>query len=307
MGIADLKKYFSLRKIKQTWNSRLTYLSVVLLILFVQLFTGFFQHLRGLVDFVNAFLPWMKTGVQGKGHEKVFTYWLQVLWQAEPVVLLGLALSISGMFSRYKPLRVMSVFSLSQLLIYSWIPYKTVWCILTLIWGFYFVIALTASQLQSQKTKAALCVLTVVLLGFNIKSTYDSVYRHPLDMTHPYVYVNSTDDLKTLQEYILLQARRNPELLEQLVQVGMAEQWPWPWVLHSFKNLSYHQCGKYINENALIYFCDLKDHLTVDLALHGPYWKIKKSLRQTREPSVIYLKKSAFPEVPFTDAELIEN
>lgn len=300
LGPSTLKQTFSWTQLRRTWSKKTTLLTVVLVILFVQLFTGFVQNMSGVVDFAKAIVPWLKTGVHGKGHEKEFLYWVKVMWQAEPLALLGVILSFAGLFSKQQSLRVLSVFSLSQLLIYSLIPYKTVWCILSLAWGFYLVLAFYLQMLfaNTKMKGVSLAVVTVVSL-FNLRSMYASSYAHPLDFDHPYIYVNSTYDLENLQKFILDEARKRPELFLQPVQIGMKEQWPWPWVLRSFENLDYNLCAKNLIEGASIYFCDVMDGLDVDRALHEPYWKLQIVLRQSREPSIVYLKQSVFPKIPF--------
>ncbi|MBV2168974.1 MAG: TIGR03663 family protein [Bdellovibrio sp.] len=302
LGLSEVRRLFSWKNLKEAWNPRLTVLLSLLGLFFVQLFTGFFKNGSGLLDFIKAFLPWLKTGVEGKGHEKPFGYWLQVLGEAEPLVLLGVGIAFIGVFSRHKSLRVMSVFSLSQLLIYSLIPYKTVWCILSLIWGFYFVLAIFFAEVLAEKGrwKYLFGGVAMVLMGFGVRSAYNSVYRHPLQMEHPYIYVNSTYEMKSLYDFLRVETRLHPELLGQTVQIGMKEQWPWPWVLRTFKDLRYDLCGKRVIENALIYLCDFSGTSEVELSLVEPYWKIPLSFRQSREMSYVYLKKAAFPQIPFT-------
>jgi hypothetical protein len=239
--------------------------------------------------------------MHGHGHEKPFDYWLQVLWDAEPLALLGGVFALGGAFSGHRALRLVSVFSLTQLLIYSVIPYKTVWCVLSLVWGFYLVLALVLVRLGEMPPFNRMLVLVTgsVLFSFEIQSGYRSVFMHPIDFDHPYVYVNSTEDLKILQNFLADSVKKNPQILKEPVQVGMQEQWPWPWTLSSYSNLQYDLCSKRIVENAAVYFCDLPESPVVDSLLHEPYWKISLPLRQARDSSVIYLKKALFPEIPF--------
>ncbi|MBO9668025.1 MAG: TIGR03663 family protein, partial [Bdellovibrio sp.] len=74
LGLPDFKKFFSWGDIKKAWTGRLTYLVVMLLVVFLLLFSGFGRNPAGLLDFVKAFLPWMKTGVGETGHNKEFLY-----------------------------------------------------------------------------------------------------------------------------------------------------------------------------------------------------------------------------------------
>lgn len=286
---------------KQTvklWNVQLTWLVLVLLLLFAQLYTSFFTNARGLVDFVNSFLPWAKTGVQGHGHEKELWFWFSVLFKAEPVALLGVIVSCFTVFSKSVQLRAVSIFSLIQLVIYSIIPYKTVWCLLTIVWGFYFVLAFAFIEIQRGKLRNLLIVITLMLSVFNIPSIYNSVYRTPLLFSHPFFYVNSTYAAQNMQNLILQTAKEQPELFDQPVQVGMKEQWPWPWTLRHFTKLSYDLCGKNPIRDAAIYLCERMDMPMMAEILGDEYWKVELPIRQARENSVIYLKKSFFKEEP---------
>nr|BFD67827.1 TIGR03663 family protein [Bdellovibrio sp. HAGR004] len=296
LGPRALRELFSVRRISQAWSRSVTVLFLVLLLLFVQLFTGFFKNPSGLGDFFKAILPWLKTGVHGQGHEKSFWYWIQVLYAAEPLVLLGMACSFWGVFSRQKALRVVSVFSLVQLLVYSLIPYKTVWCVLSLVWGFYFVLAFTAEQIFAARSQGRWPLLAVggllALLGF--RSTYISVYQVPMDLTHPYVYVNSSYELVELADRITGVLRDHPELRQETLQFGIKEQWPWPWILRDSKGAAFELCSKRVLPDALVYFCEKIDSEPLELLLNEPYWKIETVFRQGKEASVVYLKKSAF-------------
>lgn len=302
LGWTRLRTWFSWSKLRQAGGAGLATLSLLLVFIFALLFTGFLKNPSGLWDFVKAFLPWMKTGVHGNGHDKSFFYWVQVLWQAEPLVLLGVLLAIPGAFSKEPALRFLSVFSLAQFLVYSFIPYKTVWCVLSLVWGFYFVLAYYVSRGIYLKW------IAVIPLLWGLRSAYLSSYKNPIWMDHPYVYVNSSYDLKSLFRLILEKAHNNPDLLQQPVQIGMAEQWPWPWLMRSFKNIDYNYCAKKVAENALVYFCEEPDASQVEASLGESYWKLRLSLRYGRFPALIYLKKSVFTEMTvFPNAETVKK
>ncbi|UXR65128.1 TIGR03663 family protein [Bdellovibrio bacteriovorus] len=296
LGPKALQELFGLSRIRQAWTRSVTVLFLLLLLLFVQLFTGFFKNPSGLLDFFKAILPWLKTGVHGQGHEKNFWYWIQVLYTAEPLALLAVVCSFVGVFSRHRTLRVVSVFSLVQLLVYSLIPYKTVWCVLSLVWGFYFVLALMAEQIFALRSRGRWLFVVagtgLVLIGF--RSTYISVYQVPMDLTHPYVYVNSSYELVELSDRITAALKTHPELSRETVQFGMKEQWPWPWLLRDFKGSAYELCSKRILPDALVYFCEKIDSEPLELLLNESYWKIEAVFRQGKEVSVVYLRKSAF-------------
>ena len=287
LGWGEIQRVFKLQNFKKAWSGRLTYLTGILLVVFVALFTGFFQNWIGLVDFVRAFLPWMKTGVGETGHNKEFLYWSKVLWEAEPLVLLGLALSMVGLFVREPRLRMMSAFSLTQFLIYSLIPYKTVWCVLSLVWGFYFVLAMFVEKIWTEALwkKAALAVLALAGLVVGGKSAWLAVYRVPIFMDHPYVYVNSTYELKDLQATFEKVFSAHPELKKEPFQIGMKEQWPWPWYLRQLDDARWDLCGRSVVANALVYLCDTQDQALVEEHMKEPYMKVPVSYTHLTLPT----------------------
>ncbi|NUN05794.1 MAG: TIGR03663 family protein [Bdellovibrio sp.] len=296
LGLGEVRKQLSWQKACAAWTPLVRSWVLFLALFFVALYTGFFKNPWGLVDFFKALVPWLKTGVHGHGHEKEFAYWVKVLWQAEPLVLLGIVLALPGVVGKNKGLRVVSVFSLAQLLIYSLIPYKTVWCILSLVWGFYFVLALQLDR--SKKNMWVLLGPVVLLAALNIYSAYRSAFKVPIDMTHPYVYVNSTYDLVAVQSALTSAVQNNPQLLHTNIQIGHKEQWPWPWLVRSFTKVDYNVCGKRVSTNAFFYICDADDAPTVEAQLTQPYWKVTVELRQAKEGALVYFRKSDFPTIP---------
>ncbi|WP_413582193.1 flippase activity-associated protein Agl23 [Bdellovibrio sp. HCB288] len=297
-GPKVIREYFHWGKLKAAWSRRLTYMVVVLLISFVLLFTGFFRNLPGLFDFVKAFLPWMKTGVGETGHNKEFLYWIKTLAEAEPLALFGVGMAFVGLISKDARLRMVSAFSLFQLLIYSLIPYKTIWCILTLVWGFYLVLAIYAQQILLRRDWQSYLFGSILMIGTvgNARSDWRAVFAQPIDMSHPYIYVNSTYEMKALQDATLQVVRENAEHLKVPVQIGMREQWPFPWVYRNFKT-HWDLCSNKVIPGAWIYYCDTAGEAAVEESLTEPFMRVRIMLRQQREISTVYLKKSLFEDI----------
>lgn len=294
LGYTEVRALFLKSTWAPVWNRKVRLLSLGLIAGFVLFFTGFMLNPHGFLDFFIAFLPWMKTGTHGNGHEKEFLYWVKVLAQAEPLVLLGIATSLVGIFTKNKAFRAVSVFSLVQLLVYSLIPYKTVWCMLTLVWGFYFSLAYALVHWQNRIVHRGLIALTVILSVVQLKSTYESNYKNPINMEHPYVYVNSTYELKDFVDFLATQFKAHPAWNQETIQVGMREQWPWPWIFHAYPHLDYNVCGNYIKENSLVYLCDTVDMAKAESEFKQSYLKVIISFRQAKESSVIYLRAAEF-------------
>jgi uncharacterized protein (TIGR03663 family) len=312
MGPTFWRRCFSIHTLKHFFDRTTWKYVTFLTVLFVLLFTGFLYNMSGIFDFFKAMIPWLKTGTHGNGHQKEFLYWMNVMLKAEPLVLLCFVAAILGLFQQKSTeLRFWSFFALLQFLVYSLIPYKTIWCIVSIIWPFYLVGAISIQNMIAGKRKLLLLffflLVAAVCVFFGLRSSWLSSYRHPIDMDHPYVYVNSTYLAKQVQEFLQLQVHARPEIKAELIQMGMTEQWPWPWVLRDYDQVSYQLCSKEILLNAMVYLCESAESVYFERSFKEPYWKLKGSLRQTRSDSVIYFKKSIFPELPFFGAELIEN
>ncbi|MDG0817887.1 flippase activity-associated protein Agl23 [Bdellovibrio svalbardensis] len=307
LGPKEWRKQLSWQKLRDAWSVGTTALVAFLLIFFVAFFTGFMRNPSGILDFVKAFLPWMKTGMGETGHNKEFLYWVKTLWVAEPLAIIGIVMAFVGLFMRDAPLRLMSAFSLTHLLLYSLIPYKTVWCILSLVWGFYFVLALFIQKVWTDRPqyKWAFVAILLAVAPLQLRSDYEAVYRVPISFQHPYVYVNSTYELKNLQELILAKLEEKPELRSQIIQIGMKEQWPWPWVLRFLSGVRYDLCGRTVQPHALVYLCDNQDRLTVEAELSERYMRIAIPMRQSKETSLVYLQKNIFDGSYHGDYELV--
>ena len=121
-------------------NDILVVASVSILIFYL-FYSGFFLHFQGVVDFFRSFAAWNDTAHKGNGHDKPFFYWLQLFWTYELAALLGLALTPFFLFPAPREIRLLAIYGVGVFLAYSLTPYKTPWCILNIVWPFYFVVA----------------------------------------------------------------------------------------------------------------------------------------------------------------------
>lgn len=307
MGPTFWRKYFSWSVVRPYIDRSFFRFTFLLFVFFVFFFTGFLKNPGGFFDFFRAFMPWLKTGAEGSGHEKEFLYWIKVLWEAEPLVLLCLVLAVFGvMQSSSQIIRFWSAYGIVQFLFYSLIPYKTVWCVASIIWPLYWVCSCYLQELNGWK-KILLLALSSICVIIGLHSLWRSSYQQPIDLEHPYVYVNSTYLAKDIQNYIQEQIALHPNLASIPIQMGMSEQWPWPWVLRSFNQVSYMPCAKQIVSDSTIYFCEEPESAYVERLFSEAYWKVRGTLRQTRLPSVIYFKRSVFLEAPSVDAILVSH
>ncbi len=277
----------------------------------VLLFTGFGRNPQGLVDLFRAFTFWFKTGV-ASGHNKSFFYWFELASQTEPLVLVGFFFSLCGVFiSRF---RMLSLFALTTGFIYSAVPYKTPWCFISLAWPFYLVLGemLSAwiSRIKGQKKRSAwpekigyggLAVGFLASTLFQVHTAWTAVYQNPINLDHPFVYVNSSYTFKKIDDALQKVLKERPELRQQVIQISLDEMWPMPWTLQD-GNLHYDRLKNLRFPQALAYFCEVNEGSELDKAIDKENLKgyVNKTLviRQYGRMIKIYLRADIFPEFP---------
>jgi uncharacterized protein (TIGR03663 family) len=203
------------------------------------LFTGFFQNPPGLLDFFTAYMPWLQTGTAGNGHDKSFWFWSEMVLKYETVFfLVFLAASICF----YQPIRnnkkftFIYVFFLIQFLIYSLIPYKTIWCLISLLWP----ICLLIDDLMQEKIIRKCILASMIVLVFSQSHfIYHLNFHEPIQFDHPYVYVQSTQELKDFSDSVNERLAREPGFADRLIVMALSDAWPFPWVFRSHTNLRY--------------------------------------------------------------------
>ncbi len=106
--------------------------------LFVLVIVVFFSSMctwfPGVVRFIEAFGLWVGHGMTGRNQSKDWDYFLEIMLASNGVILLCVALA-SGLLAVLRRHRVGLFFlawTLSAALVYSAIPYKTPWCVLSI-------------------------------------------------------------------------------------------------------------------------------------------------------------------------------
>jgi uncharacterized protein (TIGR03663 family) len=273
-------------------------LKMIFLTVFVWLafFTGFFQHWKGASDSFVALMPWLKTGVGGAGHNKPFSHWLSLFGKYEWVGAVGIAGAFIGVVSRSWKLRFLSFLALLNGLIYSWIPYKTPWCMISILWPFVLVagiwIEFIFDKFPARYSPVFLSSMAVaaVLVGRSAVAAYTLNFVHYAD-TSPYVYVQVKNDYKVLEAVVQKKIRSAPDARNMIVQSCLNESWPLPWFFSRFPNYRYGGPGDAFDLKSDII---LSEVFRTGQELPDLYLQRKIDLREARELIYVYLKKSTF-------------
>lgn len=261
------------------------------------LYTGFFHNWKGATDFFVAITPWLKTGVGASGHDKPFYYWLELLGRYEWPALAGLAGACAGLFGRSWKVRFFSALALVNFLVYSFIPYKTPWCIISMLWPFFIVAGLWAEELHVRwgRTRGTLYRLAAgvfaLILVRSVVVSYKLNFINYTDPAEPYVYVQTKNDIKDIEDIIGQKIATSPEFHNMKILVKLRDSWPLPWIFSRFPNIEYGGYRTSVGPGADIIFGETNVN---EKELGGSYLRRKMELRDAMAPIYVYAKKSTF-------------
>lgn len=97
-------------------------------------FSSIFTWFPGVVGFIEAFGLWIGHGVTGRNQAKDWNYFFDLMLGSNGAVLLSSAL-VAGLWAVARRHRIglfLSAWTLSAAVVYSAIPYKTPWCVLSI-------------------------------------------------------------------------------------------------------------------------------------------------------------------------------
>jgi uncharacterized protein (TIGR03663 family) len=227
------------------------------------LLSSFFHNLRGPVDGVLTYVPWVTRAATTSVHQHPWHFYLHRLtfWRFEDgpiwsesliVVLATIAIVVAVFRPRLLPpgshrglVCWLGSYVMVLLAIYSAIPYKTPWCMIGFVHGATLLAGVGAATLvQANRTRTwKACVVVLLLLGSMHLGwqSYRASFVLSADKRNPYVYAHTTVRIEQLVE-----------ILEQLRSVAASGNkmtikvvwdgnyyWPLPWYLRSYSNVEY--------------------------------------------------------------------
>jgi uncharacterized protein (TIGR03663 family) len=219
----------------------------------VLLFTSFFSNPQGIKDFFVAYFNYFEKASQFHDHIHPWYFYIQFFsfrniegfyFTELPFMLLFFVGSFFLFFSKNKSrfIKILFFFSLIIFIIYSIIPYKTPWLILTSLQSLLFVSAFGLVKISEILNKKYFVVLLIVFALFSFNQLYRVVFKYSFHPQNPFVYAHSTDDIFTIEEKAnqIIEALPNGEYLSVYVAANQNDYWPLPWTLRKFKNISFN-------------------------------------------------------------------
>jgi uncharacterized protein (TIGR03663 family) len=298
--------------------------------LIVFFYSGTFLNPRGVLGIFETFKTWTKTGVDSAGHGKstydLFSlvphplrhfgplatlarlklnwYWVWLMLTYEWFSVLGLAFAVRYLFGGNSSLRYLAIYGVGVLFVYSIIPYKTPWCIISIDWPFLFLGAAALVFLWDNLprfTRFITVVVALILFGHLAYKSYGLNFVHYDDPKEPYAYVQTYRDYRKFVDPILQKLRKDPSAKRHLHGLILLESYfPIPWVIGEVRDVGYYSEGedkwpKNLDADFIAVLDsdspDVEDHLT------KKYFVDTFRLRDGMDPCKAYFKYDTFKDV----------
>jgi uncharacterized protein (TIGR03663 family) len=227
----------------------------------VSVFSSFFANPSGPLDSLRSYLPWINRAGGESPHIYSWHFYLErlayfhparsPLWTEGLLLILALAGAIAG-FRRRRLVganasfvRFLAIYAFVLTGFYSFLPYKTPWCLLNFWHPIVLLAGVGAASLirTLRQTSARLCLTAILLIGaFHLAwQSWQLNTEYAADPRNPYVYAQTSPDLLDLVKSAEAVARLSPEGYLTLVQVVAPEDdyWPLPWYLRRFRNVGW--------------------------------------------------------------------
>jgi predicted membrane-bound mannosyltransferase len=230
----------------------------------VMLFSGFFRHWDDVGESVTTYGNYLRRS-GGAGHAKPWHYYLGVLlytrdyytWSEAMVVglaLVGVFYTFTGRFQRQEErksfLVFLSIYAFSSLFVYSIIPYKTPWTLMSVEYALVLLAGVGVQHLFGlfkSPLWRMICIVGMVGGLYNLcaQSMFSIHDPHilpdgtsPPNLRGPYVYSHTTTAaMKLVQRLRDLSVFQGKDFNAQVINVDSG--WPLPWYLRDMKNIGY--------------------------------------------------------------------
>lgn len=195
----------------------------------------------------------------GQGHAKPAWYYLRLLTSGISGVVFCLTAALGGALAftrRSRPeFRLLALYLLGLVVLYSAIPYKTPWLALSfwvplaLLVGF----AVERAHMALRDKRWGRVALPLAVLGLVTLLAADArrrVYLHPADEDNPYAYAHTSEDLLDLPAAVerIAREQRIDGPHGPRIAVIASDPWPLPWYLRHFPQVGYWQPGQNAGE-----------------------------------------------------------
>ena len=225
-------------------------------------YSSFFKNPAGLLDSFRTYATYFDRAGHNQLHNHPWYYYLQLLiynkagmgppWTEGFIVVMALVgllviiskRGVSGLDLNL--LKFIAGYTVIMTVVYSAIPYKTPWCLLSFYQGMILLAAVAVVAVVNLLGRTLSRV--VVVLFFLVFATdlclesFIASRVYDVNAGNPYVYAHPTKDVLTIARRINDVSNAYPAGRDMpvLVVCPDGDYWPLPWYLRSFKNVGYY-------------------------------------------------------------------
>ena len=223
--------------------------------------SSFFTNPRGIIDSLLTYKTYFYKAGQNQLHIHPWYYYLKMLiyfrynsgpaWSEAFILILalaGAAAAVSGQYFRGRNIsliRFFTFYTLIMTIIYSAIPYKTPWSMLSFYHGMIIMASIGAAVFIKISTTlwrklVVYSVLVITVLSLASQAHWGSFIFYA-DPRNPYVYAHTSNDIFYITQRIKNVAQVHPDGKNTYIHVICTggDYWPLPWYLRDYKNIGW--------------------------------------------------------------------
>lgn len=247
------------RRIKISHLFAALFAGIIVSVLF---YSSFGANWQGVADSIATYATWFKRAGGETAHVHPWYYYLDLLtwiefveppsWNEDGIVVLAAFGAIfaftarTGSANSLTFIRFFAVYTLILMVIYSLIPYKTPWCVLSFLYGMAVLAGFAMDRLiqitESRGEKVCVGILLAVFtVAVPIIQSWMLNFRYASAPANPYVYAHTTTDIYPIIKAVDNAAEASGMGRQMPVYVIAAENdyWPLPWYLRGYENIGY--------------------------------------------------------------------
>jgi uncharacterized protein (TIGR03663 family) len=190
-----------------------------------------------LAGLFETFAFWGRTGLaEESGHEKPWSYWLELIARYEWPALIGFAgMCIAAASLRREPrTHWFALQGLAVFLAYTSIPYKTPWCLLAIVWPCHFFFGLAVDRALVTLDRWIIGLIALAAATFSFAACWQLNFRDFTNEDEPYVYVQTLPAIRKLLDPLAMLVRADPINFHLSGYIMTTDHHPFPWLLGDF-------------------------------------------------------------------------
>ena len=262
LGIA--LSVFILKMMNKTKRSSLSvnWKNVILFVLTFTLtaflfFTSFFSNPSGALDSILTFANYFGKAANNTEHIQPFYYYFSLVsfrtvdgvFFSELLILVFFIFGLIRAFSKTNTnssgisfVRFISILTVIMIFIYSVIPYKTPWTMMSFWQGMILIAAFGFAELRKFIPKANWYLLLSFVGAFMFVQSYYISIVYSSNPQNPFVYSHAGEDVKTIEPFLTKVTAVQTGNFNTPIYVAAtkSDYWPLPWYLRKFNNTSWN-------------------------------------------------------------------